>query len=64
MVLSAKMMLDWLGERHDIQACRDAADDLTNAIEASFSSGEIVPLELGGNDGTTSYTRKLLTKLH
>ena len=64
MVLSAKMMLDWLGEQHDIQACRDAADDLTNAIEASFSSGEIVPLELGGNDGTASYTRKLLTKLH
>ena len=63
MFLSAKMMLDWLGERHDVQACRDAADDLASTIERCFSSREIVPLEIGGSDGTTTYTKKVLAKL-
>ena len=63
MLFSAKMMLDWLGERHDVQACRDAADDLTSTIEELFSAGDVVPMELGGTDGTTSYANKVLTKL-
>ena len=63
MFFSAKMMLDWLGERHDVQACRDAADDLAGTIEDLFANGDVVPMELGGTDGTTSYAKKVLTKL-
>ena len=63
MLFSAKMMLDWLGERHDVQACRDAADDLASTIEDLFAAGDVVPMELGGTDGTTSYANKVLTKL-
>ena len=63
MFLSAQMMLDWLGQRHDVQACRDASDDLANTIERCFASGDILPMELGGSDSTTTYTRKVLINL-
>ncbi len=44
-------------------ACRDAAGDLAGTIENLFASGDVVPMELGGPDGTTSYVNKVLTKL-
>lgn len=52
MLLSASMMLDWLGERHDVQACQDAAKALSQAIDTGFQSRAISPLEQGGSQGT------------
>ena len=63
MLFSAKMMLEWLGARHDIEVCRNAADELADTIENCFASGEILPMELGGTDGTSSYSKKILAKI-
>jgi 3-isopropylmalate dehydrogenase len=53
MYLSAAMMLDWLGDRHGVDACARAASELTQAVERAFADGTLVPAEYGGAAGTT-----------
>ena len=63
MFLSAAMMLDWLGQQHDLPACRAAGRRLTAAVEAAFAEGRLQPHELGGGDGTAAITQAVLTQL-
>ena len=63
MFLSAAMMLDWLGDRHGVPACGHAAAWLTQAIEGAFADGTLVPMELGGDAGTQTITKRVLGQL-
>jgi 3-isopropylmalate dehydrogenase len=63
MFLSAAMMLDWLGDRHGVPACSDAARHLTHAIERAFADGTLVPVELGGDAGTEAITERVRGEL-
>lgn len=51
-VLSGVMMLEWLADRHANDDCARAANALRAAIDTAFSSGELIPGELGGSAGT------------
>jgi 3-isopropylmalate dehydrogenase len=52
MFLSAAMMLDWLGGRHAVPACMQAAARLQLAVDAAFAGGDLVGFENGGSAGT------------
>ena len=52
MILSGAMMLEWLGERHNLSACSAAATELTQSVEAAFGDGDLVSPENGGTSGT------------
>ena len=52
MILSAAMMLEWLGAKHGIDACKTAAHELEGTVEKGFESGKIRPMEFGGPHGT------------
>ena len=54
MLLSAAMMLEWLGERHGAPAAVDAARVLESAVDRVFAERRIRPPDLGGTDGTAS----------
>ncbi len=56
MFLSAAMMLDWLGERHGHQGCREAGAVLERAVEAAFVTGRLRPVEMGGASGLMEIT--------
>jgi 3-isopropylmalate dehydrogenase len=56
MFLSAAMMLDWLGERHGYQGCREAGALLERAVQAAFASGNLQPREMGGASGLKEIT--------
>ena len=57
MILSAAMMLEWLGERHgSAEAVRTGAL-LRRAVEAAFADGRLVTCELGGSAGTADVYR-------
>ena len=43
MFLSAAMMLEWLGELHDVNACRRAGRELTQAVERTFRERHAAP---------------------
>ena len=56
MILSAAMMLDWLGRRHGVDACREAAALLDKAVLAAFAGGRLRPVETGGAHGLREIT--------
>lgn len=51
MILAAKMMLDWLGEKHSDGKCIKAATAIEDAVVRTLRSGNSVP-DLGGNKTT------------
>jgi 3-isopropylmalate dehydrogenase len=59
-LLSAAMMLDWLGERHSSIACERGGRLLAAAVERAFRDGDLVPFELGGEAGTTAIARRVM----
>lgn len=50
-ILSAAMMLDWLGERHGIDALCEGAALLQDAVEEGFATRALRPMEFGGDQG-------------
>jgi 3-isopropylmalate dehydrogenase len=63
MILSAAMMLDWLGDRHDVPACMEAARAIEMAIDRVHGEHRITPYELGGRDGTAAIGRAVIEAL-
>ncbi len=63
MFLSAAMMLEWLGERHNVDRCRVAARQLQQAVDTGFANGRIRPVEFGGADGTAAITQTVIEVL-
>lgn len=57
MILSAAMMLDWLGSQHSVASCRTAASLLNAAVEKVFTEGRQLPPELGGAANTNDIAR-------
>ena len=51
-VLSAAMMLNWLGEENGNEDCCRAGRLLSDAVDNAFSDGDLLPFELGGHAGT------------
>jgi 3-isopropylmalate dehydrogenase len=57
MLLSAAMMLEWLGHHHNFQRCLDAAEILRHSVDRAFEEKGIVPFECGGGSGTREIQR-------
>src|SRR3954451_25275388 len=52
MILSTAMLLEWLGERHQSQAARDAARAVEKAVDRGFGQLGLRTYDMGGRDGT------------
>ena len=63
MILSAAMMLDWLGQRHGEAAVVEAGKRIGRAVDAAFADGGLVTCELGGSAGTREVTEAVLAKI-
>jgi 3-isopropylmalate dehydrogenase len=62
-ILSAAMMLDWLGGQRGDRKLSEAASALENAVRAVFADGALKPFELGGSAGTRDITRAVLERI-
>ena len=62
MFLSAAMMLEWLGEKHGVPQAAAAGALIRGAVDKAFESGAR-PFEVGGRDGMTTMTRRILEAL-
>jgi len=62
MILSAAMMLDWLGDKHGHAQAQAAALRIETAVDRAFAAG-IKPCEFGGPDGTTAVAKAVLAAL-
>lgn len=63
MFLSAAMMLDWLGRRHDVAGAVEAGRVITQAVDDAFAGGGLLTCELGGDAGTATVTRAVLAAI-
>ncbi len=62
-ILSAAMMLDWLGTRHGEPSAVEAGRRIGRAVDAAFADGALVTCELGGSAGTRAVTDAVLAAL-
>jgi 3-isopropylmalate dehydrogenase len=63
MILSAAMMLDWLAERTGVTRLAEDALRIERAVDASFASGKLRPIEHGGSDGTAAIAAAIASNL-
>ncbi|MEL0105578.1 MAG: isocitrate/isopropylmalate dehydrogenase family protein [Rhodospirillaceae bacterium] len=63
MLLSASMMLDWLGTRHNNDALVQAGSLLERAVIETFKGGKIKTAEFGGTDRTETVTATVLNSI-
>ena len=63
MILSAALMLEWLGEKHGLPEAAAEATRLKLAVDAAFASGRIRSVESGGRDGTQAITAAVIAAL-
>jgi 3-isopropylmalate dehydrogenase len=63
MLLSAALMLEWLSERHGLEAAAAAAGALERAIETGFRTQALHPIEQGGAQSTTEAARAVIELL-
>lgn len=59
-VLSAALMLDYLGERSGSKAPVNAARAIEQAVQAGFEADRLRPMEFGRDMGTNAITRELI----
>ena len=62
-ILSAAMMLEWLGRTHNEAAVSDAGRLIRDAVDGAFAGGGLVTCELGGSAGTRAVTDAVLAGL-
>lgn len=61
-ILSAKMMLDWLGRKHHDQKCIDVAQKLERAVFDVVKSGAKTR-DIGGDKSTKEFTQEIVSLL-
>ncbi len=52
MILSAAMMLDWLGVKHGVEEMRAHGTALREAVDRVVAEGRALTRDLGGDAGT------------
>jgi 3-isopropylmalate dehydrogenase len=62
MILSAAMMLDWLGDKHGLEGAAEAAERIQRAVDQAYAGG-ISPMEFGGANGTADIAKAVLAGL-
>ncbi|MEM6469170.1 MAG: isocitrate/isopropylmalate dehydrogenase family protein [Planctomycetota bacterium] len=62
-ILSAAMMLDWLGDQQSDQGCLEAAVRLENAVAHVLKVGAIKTPDIGGSSSTTEVAKAIAEAL-
>ena len=62
MILSAKMMFDWLGEKNDDQECLKAAQTIEDAVKETLHKGITIP-DFGGNAKTIEMAQAMAKEI-
>jgi len=62
MILSAAMMLDWLADKHGLEAAAAAGERIERAVDKVYADG-IKPIEFGGSHGTADIAKAVIEAL-
>ncbi|HEX5456817.1 MAG TPA: isocitrate/isopropylmalate dehydrogenase family protein [Candidatus Nitrosotalea sp.] len=61
-ILSAKMMLEWLGTKNNDKSCQDAARKIESAVYGIVKDG-IKTKDIGGNKSTKEFTQNVISRI-
>jgi 3-isopropylmalate dehydrogenase len=62
-ILSAKMLLDWLAQKHNDKSAKEAADKIDNAVDLTLKEGNVLPRDLGGDSKTSEVGEEIARKI-
>ena len=62
-ILSASMMLNWIGHQQSVSQCLDAAQLIDDAIEAVFAGNQVRTHDAGGTSSTAVLTNAVIEKI-
>ncbi len=62
-ILSAKMLLDWLAQKHNDKSAKEAADKIDNAVDLTLREGTVLPRDLGGDSKTNQVGEEIAKKV-
>ena len=62
-ILSAGMMLDWLGDKHGNPVCVNAAETVERAVATVISDGRVRTADMGGSSTTTEVAQAVARAL-
>ncbi len=62
-ILSAALMLDWLGARHASERYAEASQEIEHAVDAAFGSGTVRSFDMGGQDGSVAVAKAVIDHL-
>jgi len=62
-ILSAKMMLDWLADKHGDKSAKKAADRIEKAVDLTLKEGKVLPSDLGGSSKTDEIGNEIAKKI-
>jgi len=62
-ILSAGLMLDWLGDRFENASLTEAGRRIDDAVDQGFADNNLRPKEFGGDQGTDDITQVLVDYL-
>ncbi|MGQ9460330.1 MAG: isocitrate/isopropylmalate family dehydrogenase, partial [Candidatus Bathyarchaeaceae archaeon] len=62
-ILSAKMLLDWLAEKHGDKSAKEAANRIERAVDLTLREGRVLPSDLGGSSRTDEVGDEIAKKI-
>ena len=62
-VLSAKMLMEWLADRHEDKSAEEAADKIERAVDSTLKEGKVPPRDLGGSSRTNEVGDEIAKKI-
>jgi 3-isopropylmalate dehydrogenase len=62
-IQSAAMMLEWLGQQHDLPAASEAAAEIDAAMNRVIGGDGIKTFDMGGSDSTAAVTKAVIAAL-
>lgn len=62
-IMSAKMLMEWLGDKHDDKSAKEAADRIEKAVDLTLKEGRVLTQDLGGFSKTCEVGKEIANKI-
>lgn len=63
-ILSAKMLMDWLADKHKDRSIKEAADLIEEAVDLTLKNGKTLTYDLGGSSSTSEVGNEIVKAIH
>ncbi|UCE57306.1 MAG: isocitrate/isopropylmalate dehydrogenase family protein, partial [Candidatus Bathyarchaeota archaeon] len=60
---SAKMLMDWLADKHSDRSTKEAAKRIEKAVDLTLKEGKVLPRDLGGSSKTNEVGDEIVRKI-